>query len=823
VLYSRPSLHGRDNRPAQRVGAWDGRLIVPLYSTANAADPDPSDPPVRSDARRSDWLLPTLVLLFFCSGACALTYQVLWLRLLGLVFGVTTYAASTVWASFMAGLALGSFSAGYLADRVRRPMRWFGACELLIGATALLTPLALDRLQRIYIGLYPTLSQSIGVLNFTRFVISFAVLIVPAALMGATLPLIVKSSLLRGERLGSRLGLLYGTNTAGAVAGTLATGLYLIPARGIHGTFLAAAAVNLAVGIFAVFAQIFVDPPTRSEQVTSQAPGRGPGPRLRLLSDAQLRLILVVFGLSGVSALALEVVWFRVLTLFLRPTVYGFALMLAAILSGIAIGSYIVTPLLDRRIRWVPVLACLELAIAAATLSSFGLLVHLNSWTTEMRPLLTRFMQEWLVYPTVGSFQAIFPTALLMGAAFPIGLRLWTEGGADDARSVARRIGSFYSVNVAGSIVGSLAAGFWLLPRFGSRTSIVVLAAISFVSGLLLLGMSEWRRSTRTAIAVAACALFAFGVWRSPDPFDKFVAQRYPRQKVLWREEGVDATVSVHSRNDELILTLNGNHQAGTDPATTNQHRVIGHLPMILHPEARTALVIGLGGGATAGAVSLHDGVDVDVVELAGSVVRGALFFDRVNYSVLARPNVRLRVDDGRNYLMLTDRRYDVVTADIIHPIYAGSGNLYSAEYFRLLRGVLKPGGLVLQWVAGTDAEYKIIARTFLTVFPDATAWGDGTLLVGSLEPLRLRRADFDWKLQVPGRALGAAALGSPDFEHFLRFYRAGPEELRAFVGPGEILTDDRPLVEYFLSLPRDRDVDLTPLQGDVRRHLVDE
>jgi spermidine synthase len=173
--------------------------------------------------------------------------------------------------------------------------------------------------------------------------------------------------------------------------------------------------------------------------------------------------------------------------------------------------------------------------------------------------------------------------------------------------------------------------------------------------------------------------------------------------------------------------------------------------------------------------------------------------------------------------MLLTPRKYDVVTADVIHPIYAGSGNLYSAEYFRIIRRVLKPGGLVLQWVAGTDAEYKTIARTFQSVFPETTVWKDGTLLVGSVEPLGLRRRDFEWKLQLPGRTRGVHDLGVRTFEELLALYKAGPDELRAFVGPGPILTDDQPLVEYFLSLPRDHDADLRPLKGDVRRIVIDD
>ena len=178
-------------------------------------------------------------------------------------------------------------------------------------------------------------------------------------------------------------------------------------------------------------------------------------------------------------------------------------------------------------------------------------------------------------------------------------------------------------------------------------------------------------------------------------------------------------------------------------------------------------------------------------------------------------------MDDGRNYLLLTKKRYDVITADVILPIHAGSGNLYSAEYFQLVRKALKPGGIAVQWVAGTDAEYKTIARTFLSVFPETTVWAGGTLLLGSVEPLRLRKSDFDWKLAVPGRRDMLAMLGVRTFDDLLRQFNAGPQELRAFVGEGPILTDDRPLVEYFLSLPRDRQPELGSLRGDVKNHVV--
>ena len=197
-------------------------------------------------------------------------------------------------------------------------------------------------------------------------------------------------------------------------------------------------------------------------------------------------------------------------------------------------------------------------------------------------------------------------------------------------------------------------------------------------------------------------------------------------------------------------------------------------------------------------------------------MVRGAQHFTHVNHDVLKRPNVRLHVDDGRNYLLLTRKKYDVITADLILPIHAGSGNLYSTEYFTLVRNALKDDGLTLQWVWGTEAEYKTIMRTFLSVFPDATLWWDGSLMIGSKRPLALRKADFEWKLEARPEALQEIQIGS--FEQLLGAYVAGPDEMRAFVGDGPVLTDDLPLVEYFLSLPRDKEVDISGLRGKVER-----
>jgi len=255
----------------------------------------------------------------------------------------------------------------------------------------------------------------------------------------------------------------------------------------------------------------------------------------------------------------------------------------------------------------------------------------------------------------------------------------------------------------------------------------------------------------------------------------------------------------VHDRGGRepmRIMFLDGNHQANDSPGTAFVHHRIGALPAMLHPNPKTALVVGLGGGATPGAVARLN-LDVDVVELSSAVVAGSNFFKNINFDLLSRPNVHLRVDDGRNFLLMTRKRYDVITADIILPRHAGAGALYSREYYQLVRSRLAAGGLAMQWNGGdTATEYKLLMRTFLSVFPYTTLWGDGSLMLGSLTPFTLsqsayesRRTSFE---QFPW-----------DVATLKRIYIAGPDEIRDFVGDGPVLTDDKPMIEYFLSLPK--------------------
>lgn len=400
-------------------------------------------PPGAEAPRR--WLLPVLAGLFFVSGISGLIYQSLWLRLLALVFGVTVHAASTVLASFMAGLALGTLAAGRLSTRIRRPLVWFGIVEVGIGAIAVLTPWPLGLVSHVWVALQPWVPDQVWALTLARFVCSLAVLLAPTVLMGATLPLVVRSSLAERDLVGPRVAVLYAANTTGAIVGTLVAGFVLIGGIGIHRSFHLAAALNALVGLSAL--------------ALARMDGRRPVPAaptshaLAAPPVAVSRLGLVVFAFSGFAALALEVVWFRVLVLVVAATSYAFTTMLAAVLLGIAAGSALATPLLRRPWNWIRAFGAVQIATGFLTIGAMGLYLH-------------AYAEGWLRGSAhVASLFVIVPPALAMGFAFPVGIRAWAES-ADRAHGArAASVAKLYSANVAGAIVGAAAGGFVLVPR----------------------------------------------------------------------------------------------------------------------------------------------------------------------------------------------------------------------------------------------------------------------------------------------------------------------------------------------------------------------
>ncbi len=474
-----------------------------------------------------------LLAAFFLSGGAALVYQVLWTRRLSLAFGVTVYAASTVLAVFMAGLAIGSYLADRVSDRVERPVGVFALVELLIAVTALITPYALQGVEHLYVAIAPALHDSALLKTLTRGLLSAVALIVPAILMGSTYPLLLRAASRTSTGLSTSAALLYGINTAGAIAGTLLGSLWLVPALGMQRSFLAAAGINITV---AATAWLF-----GRHLGAGDAPAETAASTVAPPSPAARRIVLIVMILSGAVSLALEIIWFRILVFFLRPTTYAFACMLAAVLLGMAIGSLIITPLLKRKWNWVFALGVLEAAIALLALTSLYGIVRsydVMEWMWKMTWMKPPYDY---VLPLLGSAMlALLPTSLLLGAAFPIGVVLWSAG---HDRGLGRRIGTLYASNVAGAILGSIAAGFVLIPVLGARTSLILIATLPMLGGIGLL-LTSGARAAKGAAALAG-AVFVAAALTQPDVFRDVVARRYDGQKILWFSEDAQTTVAV--------------------------------------------------------------------------------------------------------------------------------------------------------------------------------------------------------------------------------------------------------------------------------------
>jgi spermidine synthase len=740
-----------------------------------------------------------LLALFLASGFSALVYQIVWLRMLALVFGVTVHAASAVLTSFMGGLALGSWLGGRIADRSRSPLRAFALVEIGVALSALAVPPLLRAAEALYVTVQGHAPDAPLLLTAARLGCAALVLLVPTTLMGASLPLLSRYVAGGAGGAASRVGVLYAANTTGAICGAVSAGFVLIGGIGVAATTRLAVLVNIVVGLGALG--------LAWARRRETAPGPAAGEAAGVWSVALVqRRVLVVFALAGFAGLALEVVWFRILVLFIPATTYAFTTMLAVVLLGIALGSAIASRLVNRAGDPVRLLARVQIAT--------GLLVLLS-----MAALALTYRRGWR---TSGMIQAcvvaMLPATTMMGMTFPLGLATWLDGAAG---SVGRRVGVLYATNVCGAVAGALSGGFVLLPILGTRWSLLVLAAMYGVGGCFLMA-SKGRRAAVQSV-LATLVLLAVSWSMVPDLYGAVIARRHGRDdRLLFRSEGVQTTAAVHVQpSGHRVLYLDGLHQANDTEEMVRVHAEIGHLPMLLHPDPARSLVIGLGGGVTAGAVAKHR-TSTDVVELARSVIAAAPFFSHVNGDLLRRPTVRLRVDDGRNYLLLTSQQYDVVTADIIQPVHAGAGNLYSREYFELARRVLRDSGLMLQWIGHRDDQhYRLIMRTFLDVFPHATLWSNGSLMVGGRTPLRIRRETVERQLADPETRAALHRVGLDSYDALLARYTAGPDEMRAFLGTGPVLTDDRPLLEYHRSLDgTGGSVDVSSLHGDVTRHL---
>ncbi len=700
--------------------------------------------------------LPVLLVLFVGSGCAALVYEVVWFQLLQLVIGSSTLSLSVLLATYMGGLCLGSLLFPRLVPARHHPLQVYALLELGIGAIGIFVLFGVPLVGGAYTAWAGTGTFSI----ILRCIAAAICLLPPTLLMGATLPALSRwvETTPRGV---AWLGLFYAGNTIGAVIGSLLAGFYLLRIYDVQTATFAAVTLNVAVALlaFAVAKAAAHDAKATAPTETERVPGTG--------------AVYMTIALSGLTALAAEVIWTRLLSLLFGGSTYTFSLILAAFLVGLGIGSGVGSAMARSLTRpraalgWCQVLLCAAIA-----------------WTAWM---LSASLPYWPVDPSIShspwfNFQldfarclwAILPAAILWVASFPLAL----AAAAASDRDPARLVGRLYAANTVGAIVGSVAATL-AVAWFGSQHSQQMLIALCGVSALLVL-VPAAASNTRFAGMLLAVGLFctALVTWAVPDvpgifvAYGRFAATRVGQADVIYKGEGLNSSVAVSRLQNGVLNYHNaGKVQASSEPQDMRLQRILGHLTTLIPKQARSVMVIGCGAGVTAGAVSVDPVVEKEtIVEIEPLVVKTvSTYFAAHNFDVIRNPKVHVTVDDARHFLMTTREKFDAITSDPLDPWVKGAAMLYTKEFFEVVKEHLNPGGAVtlfVQLYESNEEAVKSEIATFFDAFPQGVVWGNtlngggyDLVLLGQVEGTHINVDEIEQRLHRPEYAQVALSL----------------------------------------------------------------
>ncbi len=746
----------------------------------------------------------------------------MWLRLLILVFGATLFATSAILSTFMAGLAAGAYLGGRLMDRAERvhPLRAYGWIELGIAAYAAAVPWLLELWTPVYGLLWQAGAQERFVLfSVAKFAGAALVLLPPTMLMGASLPVLARQVTDDPAGIGARVGTLYAANTFGAVAGTCLAGFFLLPHLGLQRSLHVTLAVNAAVGLAALGLARRVAP----------APGWGT-PEARVAPppgrhDLLARWGVVAFGLSGFVAMALEVAWTRGLALVFGSSVYAFSLMLVVFLVGLAAGSAFAAAWLRR----APVERARRCLIGA--LATAGLAAYATSFVFEVLPrLFAQAYFAWQPGPTAWwliqlglAGLVMLPATLAFGTVFPAVLQIYGR----DLDRVSGSVGTVYAANTVGTIAGAAASGFVLIPAIGVRDTLVAVAALEVALGLVLLLVAPPARSRRLstpAVALAAalaCVLLVRPPWNpllmnsgvymnlqdlpEGSGWEDFRSYTMESTVPVYVRDGLTATVFVGDQPayDNRFLSVNGKVEASTR-ADMETQLLCAHLPLLLVPNPRDVMIVGLASGITAGAAATHPVETIRVVEIEPAVIPAARLFAKHNGNVLEDPRVTVSVNDARNELQFSPRTYDAIVSEPSNPWMTVAANLFTEEFFRLSRARLRPGGIHSQWVQTyylPPEDLRSVVAAFRAAYPHVFAFStmDGVdlLLLGSDRPFLLDLERMRRRMQELRVRLDLARIGVRKPEDLLPLLALGPDGVDRLVAGAERNTDDSAKVEF--------------------------
>jgi spermidine synthase len=750
--------------------------------------------------------LPHLVLLvvLLLSGISALINQIVWIRKFGLVFGVDVYTMGTVLSAFMGGLALGSLFFGRLADKSRNPLRLFIILELGIGLFAVLFPFT-------FRGLVHSYTYAIGISGlagkgeqFIKFSFSFVYLLIPTTLMGGTLPVAFKFFVKELRTLGWNISRLYSVNNLGAVIGCGLAGFVLIKFLGLTSALYIGACLNLinAGIVFWVSTARKKEDPSAVTYVESS--GSMPGAE-NILPGPLLRMVLWVFVIEGFATLAYEVLWARIFIGFsYDKTTYFTSVIVLSFIFGLSLGSYIISGWIDRRKDLVTLLAVLEIMIGLSSLALLMLFSRISLYLNLQRSMFDSWLRimgkEYFIF-----FALLVIPNTLTGMVYPVVSKLY----ARNIGMLGKRMGTIGFLDTAGSILGSFAAGFLMIPALGVVKSFLAVVLLNLALGALLILFNRNLSSKyRIALLTSLLALSGFMILKAPKTeyfswWDKSRAEIWSNfvENVPFYDEGPDATVSIREYNNYYSLNINGHNTAYTTMKDQIANRMLGYIPYMLHRKPKKAMVVGFGLGFTVESLIQPEIDTVEVAEICKGVIISGHRLNTWNNNVIDNPKVHVHLEDGRGYLFRTPSRFDIITSNAIHPRL--SNNIYTRDFYEVCRDKLNPGGIMCQWATPnwlTETEYKAQVKAFIEVFKYCQLWylnEYSTILIGSEEPIIIDYDLISRRFMDPKVQEDLKNVNMRDPLIFTSQYSMGKEELTKYCEGAPANTDDFPVVEF--------------------------
>jgi len=765
---------------------------------------------------------PRLIAAFlFGSGLTALIYQTVWQRMFRLVFGSSTAASAAVLGIFLGGLGLGGLWLGTRAERHERPLSYYANLELGVALIAAVTPFTLDLASRGYFALGGSATLGTAGATVLRLLIVVLVMGPAVVLMGGTLPAAARAIEHDSDASRGRLALLYATNTLGAVLGALLSTFLMFELLGTRLTLWTAVLINLLIAVLA--RSTGRDSPalpsaSAADSASDDAPAAEPHG-----VTAPPALVYTVLGVVGFAFVCLELVWYRMLAPIMGGSGYTFGVVLAVALAGIGAGGYAYSRRDPARPATLGLLAMTLLLEALAIGIPFALGDVLALYAAYLRPSAAIGFNALVVSWIATACVVVFPAACVAGYQFPVLFALLGRGRV----RVARHVGIAYAFNTLGSIAGALAGGFWLLPGAGAlgtwRALIVILTAFGGLS--LAFGVRRPWQVGRLVMPVlvgglALCCVRAEGpgaLWRrgaiGAGRFKEMdlsrnqltAIRRARTSDLLWERDGIESTIGLTS-DQGLAFWVNGKID-GAVIGDRGTQAMLGLTPVALHPQPRSVFVLGLGTGMTAGWVAAVPGIErVDVAELEPAVLDVARAAHQANLEALSQPNLHVFQGDGREFLLTTDQRYDVIVSEPSNPYRAGVASLFTTEFYSAAAGRLTDNGLFGQWLQGYEVDVsslRTVLRTMRTVFPFIEIWqtqSDDLMLLASRAPrsysadaLRERFAHEPFKSALPRMWLVEGVEGF--LSHFVASDRLAARIGEAMSPP--LNTDDSTVLEY--------------------------